>query len=140
MKIFKHIRNFIGKVLVTIVLLQGCKSTQNHQSMNTCFTPQNFNKVRDNVQHYTLISSSGTYYLEYPEDTAVIYDGIKRPSNHPENVYKVYMLSDGKEHVIFKSSTHTFSFSVEGLDETSLNETDKALANEIFCHILHLRD
>ena len=140
MKVFKHLRNFIGRVLVLIILLHACKSTQKHQSMKTCFTPENFNKVYDNVQHYNLISSSGTYYLEYPLDTTNIYDGIKRPSNHPENIYKVYTLSDGREHVVLKSSLRTFSFSIEGLKEASLNETDKKLANEIFCHILYLRD
>lgn len=104
-----------------------------------CFSAENFLKVKGYVIYRTLVSSSGTFYYEYPIDETKVHDGIKRPSKHPENVYKLRFDKESNQ-IIIENKEFEFNFDSELGLVLKKNQTakDNAFANDFFCHLLSL--
>ena len=123
-----------GVGIFVLLLFVHCKSTYTMSS--SCLNPANFEKAAIYVQDRVLSSGTGIFFsLEYPEDKSQVYDGIKRPSNHPENMYRVhYEKKDAC--IILKGEAVLLSIKEDGyifVENTA--EKSQAWAEEVFCYL-----
>ena len=105
----------------------------------SCYSAENFEKVKKYIAYRILNSSSGThFYLEFPVSQEP-QDGIKRPSKHPENVYNI-RFDEQYNHIIFENRTAEHSFLADAglIAKKNSTENDQANAHAIFCHLVAL--
>ncbi len=121
--------------IIIIGLLLSCNTSKSNSMNKDCFSNKNFEKAKDYISYRKLVSSSGFFFLEFPADSLQINDGIKRPSNHPENIYKI----DEENNIItIKSKSHLFKINQSSGLEISdeINSDEIKLANQIFCFLV----
>ena len=119
--------------------LLGCAPAVKSPPManKDCYSPENFGRVKEYIAESISRSSMGTnFYLEFPVDSTRLNDRVKRPSNHPENVYDV-LVDKRLDEVVCKSKRHVLRFQATGLvTQTSSPET-QVLAAALFCHLVN---
>ena len=122
--------------IIIIGLFLSCHTSKPNSMNKDCFSIKNFDKAKQYISYRKLVSSSGIFFLEFPADSLQINDGIKRPSNHPENIYKIDVEN---EIITIKSKTNLFKIDqTTGLEiSDELNSDEIKLANQIFCFLVN---
>lgn len=122
--------------IIIIGLFLSCHTSKPNSMNKDCFSIKNFDKAKQYISYRKLVSSSGIFFLEFPADSLQINDGIKRPSNHPENIYKIDVEN---EIITIKSKTNLFKIDQSsGLENSESFKSDEIeLANKIFCFLVN---
>ena len=68
----------------------------------SCFSADNFQKAKEQINFRISVSGMGKFYIEHPADSSAPNDGKKRPPRFPERVYDTYLDLSG-DIIHFKS-------------------------------------
>jgi len=133
----------IYPALLVLIMFSSCKTQENSGSTTSkdCYTAGSFAKLKDYIIERIKFSGSGKFYVEYPPDKEWVDDGIKRPSNHPENVYDVtYEKSVHQIHFENKMNKFIFLANDGLLLKKGRSNSDNDLANKIYCFLLDMAE